>query len=74
MNFSDLSIGQDELLYAKHLLFLASCNNPLKPPRHLTSSLTQNVSCTHVLLLSRNLLCMQGSHAYVRVKFAYFPC
>lgn len=39
---------------------LLSCYEPLRPPRHLTSSLAQDVLYTHVPLLSLNLSCKWG--------------
>ena len=51
----------------------------LKPPRHLTSSLAQNVLYAHVPFLSLNLSCMWVSDSlmyvgfpYMIIKFGYF--
>lgn len=44
------SVGQNELLFPKHLLFLF-CNASLKPPKHLTSSLAQDVLNTYIPML-----------------------
>lgn len=38
-----LSTGQDKPLFIKLLLFLSSCNDPLRPPGCITSSLTQDI-------------------------------
>lgn len=74
-----LSIGQNKLLFTKHLFFLSSCNDPSMLWRHLTSSLAQEILYTDVPFLSLNLshasgvsLMYAGFHSYVCIKFDYF--
>lgn len=75
-----LSIGQNKLLFTKHLFFLSSCNDPLMLWRHLTSSLAQDIlytdgslSIPEPFMRLGSLSCMQGSiHMYV-LNLIIFP-
>lgn len=60
----------------KYLLFLSSFNDPFRFPRHLPSSLVQNVISfviePLIYLGSLTLFCIQRSHTYVCIKLGYF--
>ena len=61
----DLSTGQGKLLFTKHPL-LPTCNDPLKPPRHLTSSPAPDVLPARSPFLSLKLWCTGAPiHMYV---------
>ena len=68
------SVGEGKLLFTTGLLFLSSCNDPLKPPGHLTSPLAQDVFHTSALSTSEPLpwvgrvwnSCVQGPCAHGR--------
>ena len=54
----DLSIGQGKLLFTKLLFFLSFCNDSLKSPRCVSSSLAQDVWYTSIPFLSLSLSCL----------------
>lgn len=69
--------GQGKFVFTRQLLFLSSCNDHLKPPRHLTSSMAQDVLHTSVFFSvseplvhvgSLTLSCRKGSHSSVCIK------